>query len=246
MGNISEVMAMTSAWIRGRELHKYMACANPHSLVVAGNDSVFKNSLKEADILIPDGVGIALAALILRLPLKKKLAGSDFFLSLSDLAEKNGGLKYFFLGSTDEVLERIQKRLAVDYPHIEICGIYSPPYKDEFDDHDNAVMIDLINRAKPDVLWVGMTAPKQEKWIFKNRDRLSVPFTAAIGAVFDFYAGTVKRPSVLLQTLGLEWLGRFIQEPRRLWRRNFISTPIFLYWVLKEKIHQTFGRSPAC
>jgi len=101
-------------------------------------------------------------------------------------------------------------------------------------------MIELINKAKPDVLWVGMTAPKQEKWIFKNRNKLSVPFSAAIGAVFDFYAGKVRRPSPLWQKLGFEWLGRFIQEPRRLWKRNLISMPIFSYWILKEKLHKVF------
>jgi N-acetylglucosaminyldiphosphoundecaprenol N-acetyl-beta-D-mannosaminyltransferase len=220
---------------------RYMACANPHSLVVASTDSEFNLALQHTDILVPDGAGIVLAAKILNLPIKERVAGSDFFLALSDVAEKDGGLKYFFLGSTNEVLDRIRTRLAIDYPSIEICGTYSPPYKDEFDDHDNEVMIDLINKAKPDVLWVGMTAPKQEKWIFKNKDKLAVPFAAAIGAVFDFYAETVKRPSPMWQKLGLEWLGRFLQEPRRLWRRNFVSTPIFLYWVLKEKLHQMFG-----
>jgi len=218
----------------------YMACANPHSLVVASKDNEFKIALQHADILVPDGVGIVLAAKILRLPIKERVAGSDFFLALSDAAEKNGGLKYFFLGSTDEVLDRIKERLAVDYPSIEICGTYSPPYKEEFDNHDNEVMIELINKAKPDVLWVGMTAPKQEKWIFKNRNKLSVPFSAAIGAVFDFYAGKVRRPSPLWQKLGFEWLGRFIQEPRRLWKRNLISMPIFSYWILKEKLHKVF------
>jgi N-acetylglucosaminyldiphosphoundecaprenol N-acetyl-beta-D-mannosaminyltransferase len=215
-------------------------------LVIASRDSVFKAALQNADILIPDGAGIVMAARVLHLPIKKRVTGTDFFLALSYAAENNGGLKYFFLGSTVAALDRIEKRLAVDYPSIKICGIYSPPYKEEFDEHDNEVMIDLINKAKPDVLWVGMTAPKQEKWIFKNRDKLSVPFTAAIGAVFDFYAETIKRPSQVWQRLGLEWLGRLIKEPRRLWKRNIVSTPIFAYWIIKEKLHQIFGGKHAC
>lgn len=150
--------------------------------------------------------------------------------------EECGGLRYFFLGSHDDVLSRICKKLSTEYPAIEVCGTYSPPYKEEFDDRDNEVMVDIINKAKPDVLWVGMTAPKQEKWIYQNKDRLSVPFIGAIGAVFDFYAGTIKRPSLIWRTLGLEWLGRFVREPRRMWTRNFVSTPIFMYWVLKEKL----------
>jgi N-acetylglucosaminyldiphosphoundecaprenol N-acetyl-beta-D-mannosaminyltransferase len=235
-GGLQEDVSQALNFARTSKIAHYMACANPHSLVVASTDSAFKVALQSADILVPDGAGIVLAAKILNLPIKERVAGSEFFLTLSDMAEKNGGLKYFFLGSREDVLQRIRERLNAEYPSIEVCGTYSPPYKEEFDDDDNKTMIDLINKAKPDVLWVGMTAPKQEKWIFKNRDKLTVPFTAAIGAVFDFYAGTVKRPSPLWQKRGLEWLGRLIQEPRRLWRRNFISMPIFLYWVLKEKL----------
>jgi len=223
-----------------------MACANPHSLVIASKDAAFKSSLQNADILLPDGAGIVLAARILCRPIKERVAGSDFFLGLSEVAEKEGQLKYFFLGSTQAVLERIQKRLAVDYPSIRLCGVYSPPYKEEFDDEDNKVMIDLINEARPDVLWVGMTAPKQEKWIFQNRNRLNVPFTAAIGAVFDFYAGSIERPSERWQRLGLEWLGRFLKEPRRLWQRNLISMPIFLYWVMRAKLHNMVARHDSC
>lgn len=225
---------------------RYMACVNPHSLVVASSDSALKAALQNADILIPDGTGIVMAARLLHLPIKERVAGSDFFLALSDTVEKSGGLKYFFLGSHEDVLKRICDRLNTEYPSIEVCGAYSPPYRDEFNEYENEAMINLINKAKPDVLWVGMTAPKQEKWIYKNKDRLAVPFIAAIGAVFDFYAGTVKRPSAVWQKLGLEWLGRLIQEPRRLWRRNFVSMPIFLYWVLKEKLRRVFGGKSIC
>jgi N-acetylglucosaminyldiphosphoundecaprenol N-acetyl-beta-D-mannosaminyltransferase len=243
---LAENIALASSFVKSGEMGCYLACANPHSLVTASKDSAFMLALQNADLLIPDGAGIVLAAKILNLPIQERIAGSDFFLALSDAAEKNRGLRYFFLGSREDVLKRICERLSREYPSVEVCGTFSPPYKEEFDDDDNKTMIDLINAAKPDVLWVGMTAPKQEKWIFKNREKLSVPFIAAIGAVFDFYAGTIKRPSPLWQRLGLEWLGRFIQEPRRLWRRNFVSMPIFLYWVLKEKLHQMFGKKPVC
>jgi N-acetylglucosaminyldiphosphoundecaprenol N-acetyl-beta-D-mannosaminyltransferase len=228
--------ALAFSFIKSAKIGQFLACANPHSLFIASRDDRFARALRNADILLPDGAGIVLAAKVLNLPIKERVAGSDFFLALSDAAEKNGGLRYFFLGSREDVLKRIRERMSVEYPSIEICGTYSPPYKEEFDDDDNELMTTLINKATPDVLWVGMTAPKQEKWIFKNRDKLSVPFMAAIGAVFDFYAGTVKRPPAVWQKLGLEWLGRLLQEPRRLWRRNFISMPIFLYWVLKEKL----------
>ena len=214
----------------------YMACANPHSLVVAQKDLLFQQALKESDILLPDGSGIILAAKVLNLQLSEKVAGADFFLSLSHKANRGKKIKYFFLGSSEKVLELLKQKLKRDFPNIELCGTYSPPFKPEFSEEDNEKMAQAINKAKPDVVWVGMTAPKQEKWIYENRDRLEVPFLAAVGAVFDFYAGTKKRSSAFWINLGLEWLPRFCQEPTRLWERNLKSTPIFLSWIIKEKI----------
>jgi len=225
-------------FIKSGDLGHYMACANPHSLTVAAKDNIFRQALKRADILIPDGTGIIIAAKILGLPCTEKVAGTDFFLGLSREANKRGGIKYFFLGSSEKVLGLIEERMKRDFPAFEVCGTYSPPFKAEFSKEENEAMIDAVNNVRPDVLWVGMTAPKQEKWIYENRDKLNVPFMAAIGAVFDFYAGTKQRSSGFWITIGLEWLPRFLKEPRRLWERNLKSTPIFLWWIIKEKIRQ--------
>lgn len=221
---------------------KYVACSNPHSLVVARTEPVFRRALKEADILLPDGFGIVMAAKILGMELQERVAGSEFFVRFSEEANTRGGLKYFFLGSTEDVLEKIVQRLHQDYPNIVVCGVLSPPFREEFSEDEDREMLQKINEARPDVLWVGMTAPKQEKWIHKNRDMLDVPLTGAIGAVFDFYAGTKKRAPEWVCNLGLEWLPRLLREPRRLFRRNFVSTPLFLMMVFKEKFQQVFGR----
>jgi len=220
------------------EFGHYMACANPHSLTVAAKDNIFQQALKRADLLIPDGTGIIIAAKILGLPCTEKVAGTDFFLGLSREANERRGVNFFFLGSSENVLGLIEERMKQDFPAIEVCGTYSPPFKTEFSEEDNSAMINAINNAQPDVLWVGMTAPKQEKWIYENLSKLQVPFIAAIGAVFDFYAGTKKRSSDFWITIGLEWLPRFLKEPRRLWERNLKSTPIFSWWIIKEKIKQ--------
>lgn len=213
-----------------------MACANPHSLVIAAADPRFTTALRNADILLPDGTGIVLAARLLGLLLAQRVAGMDFFLELTQRAKGRGGLRYFFLGSSDAVLDLIVARLAQEYPDIVVCGTYSPPFKAEFSDAENADMIAAVNAAKPDVLWVGMTAPKQETWIEAHRGSLHVPVIGAIGAAFDFYAGTRKRAPQWICDLGLEWLPRLLREPGRLWRRNFISTPVFLARVLKQRL----------
>lgn len=214
----------------------YMACANPHSLVKASSDPVFKKALHGADVLLPDGSGILLAAKLMNQPLTERVAGSDFFRESNKKAQLLGGVRYFFLGSSEKVLGLIKVKLNKEYPNITVCGTYSPPFKSEFSEQDNAQMIQAVNKAKPDILWVGMTAPKQEKWIYQNKDRLDVPFIGAIGAVFDFYAGTRERSSDFWINLGLEWLPRFVKEPRRLWERNLKSTPIFLFWTAREWI----------
>ena len=220
---------------------RYMACANPHSLVVASRDNKFRNALQNAELLLPDGSGIVLAATLLHNMKVKKVAGYDFFMGVCKRAELYGKIKFFFLGSSEKVLSSIKSRMAKEFPKIEICGTYSPPYKDEFTEEENLAMVNAVNVAAPDILWVGMTAPKQEKWLFQNCRILNVPFAGAIGAVFDFYAGTKKRPSEFWIKLGLEWLPRFLKEPQRLWERNMRSTPIFLWWIVMEKIRQING-----
>jgi N-acetylglucosaminyldiphosphoundecaprenol N-acetyl-beta-D-mannosaminyltransferase len=242
-GGVARQAELALSFVNGYDSGHYMACANPHSLVVASRDPTFREALRGASILLPDGAGIVLASRILGLPMKERIAGADFFLAVSEALNKQGGARYFFLGSTTRVLDLIVKRIAAEYPAITVCGTYSPPFRAEFSEEDNETMREAVNAANPDVLWVGMTAPKQENWIYSNRERLHVPLSAAIGAVFDFYAGTKRRSSPFWQRLGLEWLPRFLREPRRLWQRNLKSTPIFLFWVLREKARLRFFQS---
>ena len=140
-----------------------------------------------------------------------------------------------FMGSSQKVLDLIVKRAAVVYPHLKVVT-YSPPYKPEFSDDDNKAIIDAINAADPDLLWIGMTAPKQEKWTYSHWDELNIHcHVGTIGAVFDFFAGTVERAPMWWQRHGLEWLYRLLKEPKRMWRRYIIGNALFLWNMLKEK-----------
>ena len=137
-----------------------------------------------------------------------------------------------FMGSSQKVLDLIVKRAAKVYPHLKVVT-YSPPYKPEFSEEDNKAIIDAINTADPDLLWIGMTAPKQEKWTFSHWDELNIHcHVGTIGAVFDFFAGTVERAPVWWQRHGLEWLYRLLKEPRRMWRRYIIGNALFLFNVI--------------
>ena len=140
-----------------------------------------------------------------------------------------------FMGSSQKVLDLIVKRAAEVYPHLKIVT-YSPPYKPEFSEEDNKAIVEAINAADPDLLWIGMTAPKQEKWTYSHWEELDIHcHVGTIGAVFDFFAGTVERAPIWWQRHGLEWLYRLLKEPKRMWRRYIIGNTLFLWNMVKEK-----------
>ncbi len=145
-------------------------------------------------------------------------------------------LTVMFMGSSQKVLDLVVKRAAEVYPHLKIVT-YSPPYKPEFSDEDNKAIVEAINAADPDLLWIGMTAPKQEKWTYSHWNELNIHcHVGTIGAVFDFFAGTVERAPIWWQRHGLEWLYRLLKEPKRMWRRYIIGNTLFLWNMLKEKV----------
>lgn len=234
-GGVQRCVASIADWIADGDGLRWLACLNPHSYAVAEQIPAFASALRDADWLIPDGVGIVLASQFRRGEIRERVTGSDIFFGLHSRLQDSGGARVYFLGSTEQTLGRIREKMAADYPRVEVVGTYSPPFKAEYSESEIDAMVAAVNAAKPDVLWVGMTAPKQEMWIHRVRPRLDVKFAAAIGAVFDFYIGRVKRSSPVFQRLGLEWLPRLAQEPRRLWRRMFVSAPIFLWHVVRPR-----------
>ena len=213
---------------------------NAHSYNTAQEDEAFAEALSKGDYLIPDGASIVKACRWLKAESqpKERIAGWDLFIfEMERLNDKgkmtNDKLRVMFLGSSEEVLALIRERAAVDYPHLDIIT-YSPPFKPEFSDEDNQTMIQAINDAAPDLLWIGMTAPKQEKWTYRHWSELNINcHCGTIGAVFDFYAGTVKRAPLWWQRHSLEWLYRLLKEPRRMWRRYIIGNAKFLYYISK-------------
>lgn len=209
-----------------------------YSYVVAQKDAFFAEALTRCDYLMPDGAGIVKACRWLKAKSqpKERIAGWDLFMfEMQALNRKTTKSKVVFLGSSEKVLSLIRERAAIDFPNLEVMT-YSPPYKAEFSDEDNQAMIKAINDANPDLLWIGMTAPKQEKWTYKHWGELSIHcHCGCIGAVFDFYAGTVKRAPLWWQEHSLEWLYRLLMEPRRMWRRYIIGNAKFLYYIYKER-----------
>ena len=209
---------------------------NAYSWSMTDKYPEFKKALQTSDILLPDGVSIVFAARLLTGKKIRKVAGADLHQKLLQILNNSGG-SCFYLGSSKQTLKRIEERIHKEYPNIQ-TNTYSPPFKDKLSDDDNTVIHNIINKANPDVVFVGMTAPKQELWIYENKEFINSPVICAIGAVFDFYAGTIKRPPQWMINSGLEWLGRLLSNPKRLWKRYLVYNIVFIYKICKLYIKQ--------
>ena len=236
--SLTEITEETLRAINRKTSQRVFVCANPHSLVVAQGDPGFQAALTQADLVVADGIGVSLMARLAGVQIGPRITGTDYFEAVLMGLQQHGGGRVFFFGSSPRVLDRIAKRFASEFPSLTLCGTLSPPYG-SWSDEENHRMIRVINAAKPDVLWVGMTAPKQEKWVEANRHKLIAPIIGSIGAVFDFYAGTYSRAPQWVCRIGFEWAYRFILEPRRMWRRNCVSAPKFLWLVLRKHVFRT-------
>ena len=216
---------------------KVINTISPNSYGIAIKDKDFLWALKNSDYLVLDGVYFAFASLMLKGTNIKRNQGPDVFdhfINRSVINKK----KVFFLGSTPETLERIKERMIKEYPDIETM-YYSPPFKTEFSEDDNIEMVKIVNEFTPDILFVGMTCPKQEKWAVKNKNVLKTGLIISIGNVFDWFAGTQKAISPIWYKLRLAWLIRIFLRPE-IFKRNignqlrFFKEVILLFLRLKK------------
>lgn len=208
---------------------------NAHSYNTALKDAFFAEALMKGDALIPDGASIVMACRKLKAKSQptERIAGWDLFAMEMERLNQKGGT-CFFMGSSEKVLKLIREKAKTVYPNIWI-ETYSPPYKPEFSEEENRAIIEAINRANPDLLWIGMTAPKQEKWAYRHWNELDIHcHCGTIGAVFDFFAGTMERAPLWWQEHSLEWLYRLLKEPKRMWRRYIIGNTLFIWNVFRE------------
>ena len=226
VGTVAELKAQLKAVARKKVIINTL---NPHSYVVAKKDLAFSSALKGSDLLVADGAGTVLGIKHTHNIDIHRIAGFDVFRMLMTQANELNQ-KVFFLGASQETLDAIASKVSQEFPNARVAS-FSPPFAVNFTEADNLLMKQAVNSFAPDFLFIGMTAPKQEKWLNANKDELNFKVASCIGAVFDFYAGNVIRPSIIWQKLSLEWFVRLIAEPKRLWRRTFISAPIFIWDV---------------
>lgn len=211
-------------------------CINAHSYNIAQKDTLFNAALNSSDYLLPDGISIVYACKYLKAKSQpeERITGWDLFLIEMNRLNKCGG-KCMFMGSSEKVLCLIKERAAKLFPNIAV-DTYSPPYKSAFSPDDSQRMVAAINNSNPDLLWIGMTAPKQEKWTYEHWNELHIRcHTGTVGAVFDFFAGTAKRAPLSWRRHGLEWLYRVIHYPKHIGKRVFIGNNLFIWNILTKE-----------
>lgn len=202
---------------------------SPNSYGISTKDSDFEKALKKADFLVLDGVYFAFSSILLQGKNIKRNQGPDVFNHfIKRLNEQSG--KAFFLGSSESTLKKICQRTNIEYPNISIES-FSPPFKDEFSAEDNSIMIQKINAFNPDILFIGMTCPKQEKWAIKHKDQLNAGLIVCIGNVFDWYAGTQKPIHPFWFRIRMGWLIRIFLRPE-VFRRNIGNQMLFFWHVI--------------
>lgn len=207
---------------------KVINTISPNSYGIATNDVEFREALKSTDYLVLDGVYFALSSLMLQCKNIKRNQGPDVFYHFMKRSEKEKR-SVFFLGSTEDTLNLIKTNAALLYPNVRV-GTLSPPFKSEYSDDENIRIIDKINLFKPDILFIGMTCPKQEKWAVKNKYKLETNLIISIGNVFDWFAGTQKPIKPIWFKLRLGWLVRIIIRPE-IFKRN-IKNQLKFFWDL--------------
>ncbi len=211
---------------------QYVCFSNVHTTVMAKENPEYRNVLNEAALTYPDGAPVARQQRKKNYKEARRVAGPDF-MRLMFKATEDGTIRHYFYGSKDETLEALKKNLLKDYPQLNICGMYSPPFRPLSAEEDQQV-IDMINAAQPDIVWVGLGAPKQEQWMNAHKGKIN-SVMMGVGAGFDFHAGTIQRAPVWIQKIGLEWLYRLTQDPRRLFKRYFVTNTKFMWYLIKEK-----------
>jgi N-acetylglucosaminyldiphosphoundecaprenol N-acetyl-beta-D-mannosaminyltransferase len=229
---IPDVIHQMEAWISHRCGSHFIAVTNVHVLMEARHSLSFKRVLDSADLCVPDGMPLVWIGRSRGYSLKRRVYGPDLLLDFCRETSARG-YRHFFYGGARGVPEALATKLKCQFPMLEVAGTCSPPFRPLTPEEDASV-VEMINRAGADVLWVGLGCPKQECWMYEHREQLRVPVLVGVGQAFDLYAGRLQQAPVWMREHGLEWLFRLLAEPRRLWRRYLIYNLEFVFSELLE------------
>lgn len=222
-------------------MSKFVCVSNVHMLMEGRWQKEFAQVLRGADLLTPDGMPLVWMTSWMKRRPQDRVAGMELMLALCQQAQ-SAGISLFLLGSTPEILSKIQRQLLCDFPDLEVAGIMSPPFR-SLSDEENKVIADKINESQAGLVFVSLGCPKQELWMHANRDRIHAVMVG-LGGAFSVYAGVKQWAPEWIRRLGLEWLYRLIQEPGRLWKRYAVTIPPFLWLAFKQVVKVRLGLDP--
>lgn len=233
--SMDEAIAQLLAWIAARDgVCRYVVTPNVNHTVLLERHAGLRRAYRDAGLVLVDGMPVFLAARLLGRPVPGRVAGSDLVPQLFARAEQNAGIRAYLLGAGPGVAQRAARRIEERWPRSRVVGLSSPAHGFDRHESQNEVILDEINRARPDVLIVGLGAPKQELWVHAHRQRLVASAALCVGATIDFLAGEKRRAPVWMRRTGLEWLHRVGCEPRRLSHRYLHDAWAFPWLLCRD------------
>ena len=236
-----DVIAVMQDWIARRDGCRYVAVTGMHGITEAQHDKKFKQVLNTASLLVPDGYPLVWIGRRRGLShLKRRVYGPELMASFCESTAKHG-YRHFFYGGAPDVAEDLATRFTSRYRGMVAAGTYCPPYRALTPEEEEDV-IARIEQSRADIVWVGLSTPKQERWMFDHRLRLSVPVLVGVGAAFDFHTQRIAQAPEWMREHGLEWFFRLMREPKRLWRRYLIYGSEFMFLAALESLRLSRSR----
>ena len=231
---IGTAIEIVESWIRGRQKCHFVAVTGMHGITEARHSRTFKQILNAADLVVPDGMPLVWLGRVHGCDLQRRVYGPELMETFCrETATKS--YRHFFFGGAPGIPDQLATVFRGKFPGLQVVGTHSPPFGLITAEQDDE-MVRIINSSAADILWVGLSTPKQETWMWKHRERLNVPVLVGVGAAFDFHTGLKRQAPRWMQERGLEWLFRLTQEPGRLWRRYLLNGAEFLFCVLLQEL----------
>jgi N-acetylglucosaminyldiphosphoundecaprenol N-acetyl-beta-D-mannosaminyltransferase len=228
-------------WIEDAEQH-YVCVSGVHGVMESQRDPALRSIHNGSGLTTPDGMPLVWSARSAGVRTVSRVYGPDLMLKIAEQSARDD-TRWFFYGGKEGVASRLAQRLTERYPGLQVVGHHTPPFRELTAQEDDAIVA-LINDARPDIVWVGLSTPKQERWMAAHVGRLHAPVLVGVGAAFDIHAGTLRQAPRWIQRTGMEWAFRLVMEPRRLWRRYLTNNPRFVMRILRHRPRLIMAPSP--